>query len=196
MQVPLEISFKNVPKNESIEMLINDKAEKLEQICDYLTSCRVAVDKPHEHQRTGNPYQVVIEIHAPPKHDIVVRREAGEGELHEPLDSVLRNAFDAARRQLQELVERQRGEIKKHPEQEAAAIVSKLYPKEDYGFIKTLDDQEIYFHRNSVVNDDFDRLEIGTGVRYVTREGEKGLQASTVQIVDKPGSRTSESASH
>ncbi|NIV14612.1 MAG: cold shock domain-containing protein [Aliifodinibius sp.] len=134
---------------------------------------------------------MVIEIHVPPKHEIVVRREPGEGDLHDPLDSVLRNAFDATRRQLQELVERQRGETKKHPEQEAVAIVGRLFPEEDHGFIKTLEGQEIYFHRNSVAHDDFDRLEIGTGVRYVAKEAEKGLQASTVHIVDKPGSRTS-----
>jgi len=42
------------------------------------------------------------------------------------------------------------------------------------------------------LNDDFDRLEIGTGVRFVEEPGEEGPQASTVQIVDKPGSRLSE----
>lgn len=191
MQVPLEVNFQNVQKNEALENLINEKVAKLEQICDYLTSCRIYIDKPHENQRSGNPYQVVIEIHVPPKHEIITRREPGEGDLHDPLDSVLRDAFDAAKRQLQELVERQRGETKKHPEQEAVAIVDRLFPEADHGFIKTLEGEDIYFHRNSVVHNDFDRLEIGTGVRYVAKEGEKGLQASTVQIVDKPGSRTS-----
>ena len=36
---------------------------------------------------------------------------------------------------------------------------------------------------------DFPRLEIGTGVRFVEERGEEGPQASTVQIVDKPGAR-------
>ena len=34
---------------------------------------------------------------------------------------------------------------------------------------------EVYFHRNSVLHDDFDRLTIGMGVRYVAEDGEKGL---------------------
>jgi hypothetical protein len=37
------------------------------------------------------------------------------------------------------------------------------------------------------LHDDFERIEIGTGVRFFATEGEKGLQASTVQIIDKPG---------
>ena len=44
-------------------------------------------------------------------------------------------------------------------------------------------------YRNSVVQNDFDRLEIGTGVRVIPRDGAEGPQASTVQIVDKPGAR-------
>lgn len=189
MQVPLEIVFQNVQRTDAIKNLINEKVTKLEKVCNYLTSCRISVDKPHKHQRTGSPYQVVIEIHVPPKHHLAVMREPGEGNLHDPLDAVLRDAIDAARRQLQELVERQRGETKKHPQQEAAAVVNRLFPEEDYHFIKNLNGQEIYFHRNSVIHDDFDRLEIGTGVRYVAGEGEKRLQATTVQIVNKPSAK-------
>ncbi len=76
-----------------------------------------------------------------------------------------------------------------HPQQQAGAVVSKLFPEEGYGFLKTIDDREIFFHRNSVLNDDFDRLEIGTGVSFTDEMGQKGLQASTVHIEDKPGAR-------
>jgi cold shock CspA family protein len=69
--------------------------------------------------------------------------------------------------------------------------VYKLFPEEGYGFLKTPDGREIYFHRNSVLNNEYDRLEIGTGVRFVAEVGEKGLQASTVLVVDKPGVRIS-----
>ena len=34
---------------------------------------------------------------------------------------------------------------------------------------------------------DFDRLEIGTGVQWHEEQGDKGPQASTVRIIDKPG---------
>ena len=47
--------------------------------------------------------------------------------------------------------------------------------------------REVYYHRNAVLQDDFERMEIGTGVRFVASQGEKGPQASTVRFVDKPG---------
>jgi cold shock CspA family protein len=119
----------------------------------------------------------------------VVKRESSEGDIHDSLRKVLREAFDAMRRKLKALAERQRGEVKTHPTQEETALVIRLLREEDYGFLKTPDGQEIYFHRNSVLRDAFDRLEVGTGVRFVATEGDDGLQASTVEIVDKPGPR-------
>jgi cold shock CspA family protein len=100
---------------------------------------------------------------------------------------VIRDAFDAASRQLKALKEKQRNRVKTHEAQETTAIVTKLFPEEGYGFIRTLDDLEVYFHRNSVLNNDFDRIEIGTGVHFFIEDGEEGPQASTVRIVDKPG---------
>ncbi len=53
------------------------------------------------------------------------------------------------------------------------------------GFIETADGNEIYFHKNSVLNDAFSRLKLGTAVAYVEEEGEKGSQASTVRLLGK-----------
>ncbi len=186
MQVPLELTFRNVKNDENIRTLVADKLSRLEKICDYMTSCRVIIDKPQEHQKSGNPFRVRLDISIPHGHEIVVTRESGEGDMHVPLTRVVRDAFDAARRQVQELVERQRNEMKSHPEQIAGAVVAQLFPDEGYGFLRTIDSREIYFHRNSVVDNDFGRLKIGTGVRFVEEIGDNGPQASTVQIVDKP----------
>jgi cold shock CspA family protein len=41
----------------------------------------------------------------------------------------------------------------------------------------------VYFHRNSVLHGDFERLSVGTEVRFSPEEGEKGLQASSVQVI-------------
>lgn len=195
MQVLPEISYKNVEKNEEIEGLINRQIAKLEQVCNYMTSCHIAVERRHQHQQTGNPYRVRIDVRVPPGHELVVKRISTEGEREEPLPTVLRKAFEAMQRQVKELVERQRREVKTHPQQQTMAFVERLYPQEGYGFLKTVDGREIYFHNNSVLHSDFERLEIGTGVRFVEEVGEKGLQASTVEIVDKPGSRMSKGES-
>jgi cold shock CspA family protein/ribosome-associated translation inhibitor RaiA len=188
MQVPLEISFKGIVNTTEIENLIRSKVAKLERVCSYITSCRVAVEKRQEHQRVGNPYRVRIDMTVPPGHELVVRREPTEGDMHDPLEVVVRGAFDAAARRLQKLAELQQGEVKTHPEQKAMAIVHRLFPDDGYGFLRTTDTQEeIYFHRNSVLRNHFDRLKVGMGVRYTAEVGEKGLQATTVQVVDTPG---------
>jgi len=186
MQLPLEITYRNVEAKENIDDLIREKAAKLERYCDHITSCRVAVEKRHEHQRSGQPFRVRIELNVPPGHKVIAQRESTEGELHTELATIIRNAFDAARRQLEKVSAQQRGEVKQHEHQEVNALVEKIFPNEDYGFLRTIDNRSIYFHRNSVLRGDFDRLKLGTGVRFMERPGENGPQASSIQIVDKP----------
>ncbi len=191
MQVPLKITFRNVRKTPDVEALIAKQAAKLERVCDHIIGCQVAVEKPQEHQREGNPFRVRIDVTVPPEHELVVTREASEGDLHDRLPTVLRAAFDAMRRQLQKLAEKQRKEVKTHPEQEVGGFVSRLFRQQGYGFIKGLDGREIYFHKNSLTEGEFERLDIGTGVHWVEQDGDKGPQASFVRIVDKRGSRAS-----
>lgn len=184
MQVPLEIFFKDVTKTDALEKLIRDKVEKLEKMCDYITSCSIAVEKPNSTTRQRNPFRVRISMKVPPGHEIAVSKEPADNEKDDPLPTVIRNAFGAVQRQLKKLVQMQRDEVKKHPEQEVRAIVSRIFPDQGYGFIRTINGREIYFHRNSVVNEDFERMQEGIGVRFSETEGDKGPQATTVQILD------------
>jgi len=114
MQVPLEISFRGVQKTKAIENLIRRKTARLEQICNHMVSCHVAIEMPQHHQRSGNPFRVRIDMRVPVGHELVVKRESSEGDIHDALTKVLRKAFNAANRQLQELLERQRGKVKTH----------------------------------------------------------------------------------
>ncbi|MBD3401425.1 HPF/RaiA family ribosome-associated protein [candidate division GN15 bacterium] len=185
MQVPLELSFRDVAKSPDIEALIHEKVGKLEQVCDYITSCRVSVERPQRHQQSGNLHRVRIEVRVPPGHELVVTKEPGEADMHAPLSGVIRDAFDAARRRLKELVERQRDETKSHPQQEVTAIISEIDVDGGYGFLETVDGRRIYFHRNSVVNEAFEDLDVGNGVRYVEEQGDKGPKATTVQVLQR-----------
>jgi cold shock CspA family protein/ribosome-associated translation inhibitor RaiA len=191
MQNPITMSFRNVRKDIAIEDLIRKQAAKLDRVCDHIMSCRVAVEKPQEHQTSGNPFRVRIDVTVPPEHELVVTREAGEGDLHQQLPTVIRDAFGALRRQLRKLVEKQHGDVKTHPLQEVSGFVIRLFREEGYGFIRAVDGEEVYFHKNSLPGGDFDRLEVGTGVQWVEEQGEKGPQASTVRIIDNRGSRVS-----
>jgi cold shock CspA family protein/ribosome-associated translation inhibitor RaiA len=190
MQVPLKITFRNLRKTPDIEALIGKQTARLQRVSNRIVSCHMAVEKAQEQHRTGNPLWVRIDVTVPPQHELVVIREASEGDLHERLPTILRGAFDVMRRQVKKLTEKKRRHVKTQPEQEVRGFVSLLLRKEAYGFITSLDRREIYFHKNSLPAGEFDRLEIGTGVRWVEQQGEKGPEASTARIIDKPGSRT------
>jgi cold shock CspA family protein/ribosome-associated translation inhibitor RaiA len=190
MQVPLKVTFRNVRKTPDIDALIGKQTAKLERVCNDIVSCHMAIEKPQEQHRTGNPFRVRIDVTVPPQHELVVIREASEGELHERLPTILRGAFGIMRRQVKKLAEKQRKRVKTHPEPEVDGFVSLLVRKEAYGFITSLDRREIYFHKDNLPVGEFERLEIGTGVCWVEQQGEKGPQARTVRIVDKPGSQT------
>jgi cold shock CspA family protein len=192
MQIPLELSFRDVLKTEVVENLISKKVEKLLKICNYMTSCSIAVEQPQKEMRQGSPYRVRIQCNVPPKHKIIAKREPGQGNMHEDITTVIRATFQTAERELKKIMQQQRDEVKTHPMQENQAIVRKLFHEQGYGFLRTVDNREIYFHKNSVLHGDFGRLEIGTGVRFTESLGAKGPQASSVQIVDKPGSRISQ----
>jgi cold shock CspA family protein len=111
-----------------------------------------------------------------PKEDFVVTREA-----HADLYVAIRDAFDAARRHLQDQVRKARGDVKHHEEMPTARV-STLFPDRGYGFLTTFDGREIYFHEHSVLGDKFTSLKVGMEVHFVEEPGEKGPQASTVRV--------------
>jgi cold shock CspA family protein/ribosome-associated translation inhibitor RaiA len=185
MRPILEVNYRNVDKTPQLENLIEEKLAKLQEVCGDLVSCRVSLEKPQQHQRVGNPYRVRLDLKAPGR-EIVTVRESTEGDMHDPLPKVVRDAFAAARRQLKEYMQRKQGEVKVHPEQAVQAVVGRMFPEEGYGFLQTLAGREIYFHRNSILGEDFEDLEVGTAVRFEEEMGEKGPQASTVHIIRKP----------
>ena len=201
MQLPLQITFRNMERLEGVEELIRAEAEKLEDFYSQIMGCRVAVEVPHGHHRKGNLYHIRIDLTLPGK-ELVIKhepslskgiRQAGGVEMkkrlevgapHRDLHLAIRDAFKIAGRRLQDYARRQRGDVKTH---EAPSIgrVSKLLPEEGYGFLSTPDGREVYFHKDSVLNRGFRRLRVGSKVGFVEEQGEKGPQASTVRVRGK-----------
>ncbi|MDR4499341.1 MAG: HPF/RaiA family ribosome-associated protein [Candidatus Scalindua sp.] len=180
MQLPLQITFRGMEPSDAVEANVREKAEKLERFAEHITSCRVIVEAPHKHQQKGLLYSVKVDITLPGK-EIVATRHPDEHHAHEDIYVAIRDAFNAAGRQLEDYVRRRRAEVKTH-ELPPYGIITKLYPYEDYGIIETPDGSEIYFHRNSVLNADFDKLENGARVHFTEEMGEKGPQASSVHV--------------
>jgi ribosomal subunit interface protein len=180
MQLPLQITFRDMAPSDAIEANIRQKARRLDRFSRHIMSCRVVVEAPHRHSHQGKLYHVRISITLPGG-EVVVSREPAEHHAHEDVYVAIRDAFDAAVRQIEDYVRLQRGKTKRH-ELPPHGYVARLAPDEDYGFIETPDGREIYFHRNSVLADGFDRLAVGDEVQFVEELGEKGPQASTVRV--------------
>jgi ribosomal subunit interface protein len=183
MQLPLQITFRHMDRSEAVEAKIREKAEKLDQFYDSIMSCRVVVEPAHAHKHQGNLFQIRIDVTVP-GNELAVTREPDAHHSHEDIYVSIRDAFSAMRRQLEDFARVQRVDVKAH-ETPPHGRISQLIPTEDYGVITASDGREIYFHRNSVVDTDFDDLEIGAEVRFVEESGEKGPQASTVHVIGK-----------
>jgi cold shock CspA family protein len=167
----------------AIEDAIRERVARLERFHDRITRCHVTVDVPHRHHTKGNLFAVRLDITTPAR-EIAVTRDPREDYTHEDFNVVLRDAFSAAVRQLEDDVRRRRGDVKTH-EEPSVGRIARLFARKGYGFLVTPDEVEVYFHKNSVVGGSFADLEIGSVVRFVLApdESRKGPQASSVELV-------------
>ena len=115
MAAIIQISFHNMDAVPSAETQVRARVAELEQLSDRLTACRVVLDAAHLHPRHGRIYEVRIELSVP-NGPIVVTRNPGADHAHEELSVAIRDAFDAARRRLQDHMRRMDGATKVHEE--------------------------------------------------------------------------------
>lgn len=183
MQIPLEVRFRNMSPSEALKTNISEKADKLEQLFDRIIACRVMVEAGHKHHKKGNLFHVRIDLTIP-GHEIIVNKEPSQHHSYTDVYVAVRDAFDNMQQQLEHYVERKRGDVKTH-EAPSHGRILELNPDEGFGRIETPDGRNIYFHRNSLINTDFDKLKVGTEVRFDEEQGNLGPQASTVKIIGK-----------
>ncbi len=108
MQTPLQITIRDVEHSEALETRIRNKAAKLEEFFDRIVSCRIVVEMPHKHHHQGKHFNVRIDIGVPGS-EIVVNRDHDED-----VYVALRDAFDAAKRQIEDYARKIHGDVKKH----------------------------------------------------------------------------------
>lgn len=113
MQIPLEVSFRNMESSAAVETDVREKAAKLERYFDRITSCRVVVEAPHQHQRKGKLYEVRIDITVPGR-EIAVTHQGPKNHAHEDVYVAVRDAFNAAARQVEDHARKVRGKVKRH----------------------------------------------------------------------------------
>lgn len=167
----------------AVEAEIKSKVETLERYFGRTIGYDVTIEAPPHGSRRGHPFTVRLEIGVPGGPPVVVNRTHHDRESHDDAHVAIRDAFNAAKRQLQDRARRQRGRVKLH-EGPPSGRIWHLVPTERYGFILAQDGAEVYFHENALVGVDYDQLEVGDEVSYVMhdKEGIKGPQASTVKL--------------
>ena len=108
MQIPMQITIRDMEHSEALETHIREKAQKLDEFFKHVTSCRVVVEVPHKHHQQGKHFNVRIDIGVPGS-EIVVNRDHAED-----VYVALRDAFNAAQRQLKDYARKLRGDVKTH----------------------------------------------------------------------------------
>lgn len=109
MKSPLQITFRDMLPLPSVEPEIRRRADKLDQWTPDVMSCQVVVEAEGNRHRTGHLYRVRIILRVP-EDEIAV----GQHPLDEDIHRAVRDAFDAADRQLEDYVRRRRGQVKLH----------------------------------------------------------------------------------
>lgn len=183
LKTPLQVIFRNLQPSDAVEAKVRERAEKLGTFYNHIMSCRVAIEALHKHHHQGNHYHIRIDVKVPDR-ELVAGREPDEHHAYTDIYVAIRDAFDSMRRQLEEYARHRQGKVKTHEASEHGRIVEHR-PESDYGRIETSDGRIVYFHRNSLVDGDFDKLAIGAEVRLSTEMGEEGPQASTVHLIGK-----------
>lgn len=122
------------------------------------------------------PYELRI-VASVPNNTLVVKRRG------ETVKGLIVEVFDTMGIQLKELQRKRRQEVKVHETSVAGntGVIKSLFPLESYGFLASVDGQEIYFHENALKDVAMEQLVIGDLVRYGEGDGEKGPQATWVK---------------
>ena len=130
--IPTQVTFRNLAHDDVLESDIRERVSWLEQFYPGIVRCRVLVELPHRHRQEGRHFHVRVEMTVPGGPPLVVSHEpslhgrakdfdAGEHHKENEIESVHRyasvaihEAFDAARRRLEDFAREQRGAVKAH----------------------------------------------------------------------------------
>ncbi len=96
MDIPLQVTFRDLPPSLALDEKIREKAARLHALSDRITRFRITLERRHRHPRQGREYNVRIDLHVPGR-EIVVTHEHDED-----VYVALRDAFEAAERQLKQ----------------------------------------------------------------------------------------------
>jgi len=177
MQIPLQVTFRDVPQSDAVESRIRSKVDKLERFYSNITGCRVVVEMPRKHSNQGKLFNVRVDLKVP-QGEIVVT-----GHSNKDVYVAMRDAFNSVGRRLQDHGKRQHADVKTH-DLPLYGQVASVYVEngQGYGFIETEDGTEYYFSDENLTDPIFTSLSPGVEVQFLESTGREGLQAKRVSV--------------
>jgi ribosomal subunit interface protein len=104
------IHMLDMPRSEAVEARIHARVGRLARFSKDVQRCEVWLESPHQHHRKGWVYGVRIRLTVPGEEiDVHLQPESDDVYV------AIREAFDAARRNLEDYERRRRGQVKAHP---------------------------------------------------------------------------------
>lgn len=174
---PVDITLRDIPNSEAVENVIRKKTDKIANFyADRVEFCKVTLNIVQNHKHQGKLFDAHIEVGVPGKTLVVTHKK------NEDLYVLLRDAFAAMMRQIENNKERIRGYVKTHAETLQGRI-SRLFAT--YGFIETPDGKEYYFDATHLpTTAAFDNLNEGLLVSFIEGRVGESLQANQVALLE------------
>lgn len=176
------IVWKGLTPSPALDERIRKELAELDKTYRRITACRVVLETPHKHRRHGRHFAVKIELSVPGK-VLNVTRDPDEQTTSSDPYAAVNDAFWAMRRQLEDYIRVRRGLVKQRGDEPHLGVVSKLVPEDECGFISDDEGEEVYFHKNSVLDGAWRGLDVGARVRFHPERGDRGPQASSVHVM-------------
>lgn len=183
MQTQPEITFRGVDMSPALEANIRERIDHLEKFHPRITSCKVVIHAPHRHQQKGTIYQINVELIVPGK-DIAVSRETGNNHAHEDIQVAVRDAFDEARRLLEDHLRTHSYHRTRQPDIPMQGEVARFSHDGGFGFITAADGRDVYFNLDNMPESLTRQIEVGLKVRFNLGEGDAGPYAHAISPVN------------
>jgi len=183
MQIEPIISYQNLDHSPVVEDLVREHIEALEKRYDWIIGCKVTLYAAQKKKRHGRVLGVKLNLRLPGP-DLSISREVAQGSAQDDLMLAVNRAFNAAGKATKKRKEMMGGiEVKHHPAVLHGEIVE-LEPELGHGWVRGDDGQLVYFQRDSLTANNWERLKTGTRLRFREMQGDKGPYATAVTLTD------------
>ncbi|MBI2372076.1 MAG: HPF/RaiA family ribosome-associated protein [Deltaproteobacteria bacterium] len=170
----LTVEGRHTEVRERWQHLIEKQAQGLARKAPEILHLRVTLIKSPHHLEGAEEVRLVGSI---PGDQLVVSKQK------KTMDEAIRAAFAALERMLPREPGRHGWTVVKEPAPRLRGTVHQLFPEEGFGFVLLDNGRQAYFHRRSVTGLPFEKLEVGTAVAIDLEQGDKGPQASRVEVM-------------